>query len=176
MMASVATTQKITPFLWFDDQAEEAATFYTTIFNDSKITNVMRYCEAGPGEEGSVMTVSFQLMGVEFVGLNGGRRHRDGTELGPQFSLAASSAVSFAVSCATQDEVDDLWEKLKDGGEPMQCGWLKDKFGVTWQIVPEGLVDVLGDEDRERADRAMKAMMEMEKLDINVLRRAAAGG
>lgn len=174
-MASVSTTKKIAPFLWFDDQAEEAATFYTSIFKNSKINDVTRYGDPGPGAEGSVMTVTFELDGLLFVALNGGCTDRAGNSLGSQFSLAASSAVSFAVRCPTQDEVDYLWEKLTDGGQPMQCGWLKDKYGVTWQIVPEGFIDIIADEDRKRAGRAMKAMMEMEKLDINALRRAAAG-
>src|SRR5687767_4520429 len=116
--------QKISPFLWFDDQAEEAANFYTSIFKNSKILNIARYGEVGPGPKGSVMTVAFQLDGQEFIALNGG----------PHFKF--TEAISFVVNCKTQKEVDDLWEKLSDGGEKVQCGWLKDKYGVSWQIVP----------------------------------------
>jgi predicted 3-demethylubiquinone-9 3-methyltransferase (glyoxalase superfamily) len=155
--------QKITPFLWFDDQAEEAANLYTSIFDNSKILNVSRYGEAGPGEPGSVMTVEFELEGQKFVGLNGGPAH--------QFT----EAVSFAVNCETQDEVDELWAKLTDGGEEGPCGWLKDRFGLSWQIVPTALPRLLTDPDREKAGRAMQAMMGMSKIEIAELERAAAG-
>jgi predicted 3-demethylubiquinone-9 3-methyltransferase (glyoxalase superfamily) len=167
--------QNITPFLWFDDNAEEAANYYVSIFKNSKIDHVARYGEAGPGEKGKVMTVSFQIDGLEFVALNGGRKQLDGSDLAPRFDLAASSAVSFVVNCPTQAEVDRLWDELSNGGEPMQCGWIRDKFGVTWQIVPEGFVELISSGDEERSTRAMAAMMEMEKLDINELRRAYEG-
>jgi predicted 3-demethylubiquinone-9 3-methyltransferase (glyoxalase superfamily) len=162
--------QNITPFLWFDENAEEAVNFYVATFKNSRVESVNRW-----GEEDSVLTVDFVLDGTEFVALNGGRTKPDGEELGPRFDLKASSAVSFVVSCKTQADVDDVWEKLLPGGEPMQCGWIRDKFGVTWQVVPEGMLELLGDPDRERARRAMAAMMEMVKLDINAIRQAAAG-
>lgn len=151
----------ITPFLWFDDNAEEAANFYVSLFKDAKIQDVTRYGEAGPGPNGSVMTISFQLQGQDFVALNGG----------PEYTF--SMATSFFISCETQSEVDVLWEKLSAGGKKSRCGWLTDKFGVTWQVVPQGLIDVLGDDDPEKAKRAMEAMMKMDKLDINRLREAA---
>jgi predicted 3-demethylubiquinone-9 3-methyltransferase (glyoxalase superfamily) len=154
---------KITPFLWFDDQAEEAAKLYTSIFDNSRIVNVSRYSEAGPGEPGSVMTVEFELEGQRFVGLNGGPTY--------QFT----EAVSFAVSCETQEEVDDLWAKLSDAGEQGPCGWLKDRFGLSWQITPTALIRLLSDPDREKARRVMQAMMQMEKIEIEGLERAAAG-
>jgi predicted 3-demethylubiquinone-9 3-methyltransferase (glyoxalase superfamily) len=155
--------QNITPFLWFDDNAEEAASYYVSIFKNSRIENV------------SPMTVSFTLDGLEFVALNGGRQNRDGSDIGPRFDLAQSSAVSFVVNCPMQAEVDRLWAELSNGGEPMQCGWIRDKFGVTWQIVPEGFVDLIFSDDETKSGRAMAAMMEMEKLDINELRRAYEG-
>jgi predicted 3-demethylubiquinone-9 3-methyltransferase (glyoxalase superfamily) len=155
--------QKITPFLWFDDQAEEAAQLYTSLFDNSKIGNIARYGEAGPGEPGSVMTVQFELDGQKFVGLNGGPAH--------QFT----EAVSFVVNCETQDEVDDLWAKLSDGGEEGACGWLKDRFGLSWQIVPTALPLLLTDPDRDKANRAMQAMMGMKKIEIAELERAAEG-
>ena len=166
--------QNITPFLWFDDNAEEAANYYVALFKNSKIENVSRYGDAGPREKGSVMTVSFQLDGTDFIALNGGRQHRDGTDL-PGFDLGASSAVSFFVNCPTQDEVDRLWDELNKGGTPLACGWIRDKFGVTWQIVPDGLIELISSDDEERSTRAMSAMMEMEKLDINEVRRAYYG-
>lgn len=169
-MASIARTQNITPFLWFDHEAEEAAKFYCSIFKDAQITDVVRF-----GED-RIMTVRFEIDGFAFVALNGGRTQRDGTPLGSEFDLKATTAVSFVISPETQAEVDELWEKLGAGGRTMQCGWLKDKFGVTWQIVPAGFVELLQDEDPERASRAMRAMMEMEKLDINALREALAAG
>ena len=155
--------QKISPFLWFDSQAEEAANFYVSIFPNSKITSVTRYGEAGPGPKGSVMTVSFELDGEEFTALNGG----------PQFTFTA--AISFVVHCPTQTDVDYYWDKLTPGGEEIQCGWLTDKFGLTWQIVPDGFVDIITGDDEEGAQRAMEAMFKMKKLDINVLRKAYAG-
>jgi predicted 3-demethylubiquinone-9 3-methyltransferase (glyoxalase superfamily) len=155
--------QKITPFLWFDDQAEEAANLYTSIFGNSKILNVSRYGETGPGEPGSAMTVQFELEGQKFVGLNGGPAH--------QFT----EAVSFVVNCETQEEVDEFWSKLSEGGEEGPCGWLKDRFGLSWQIVPSALPRLLTDPDREKAGRAMQAMMGMKKIKIAELERAAEG-
>ncbi len=152
--------QKITPFLWFDHQAEEAASFYTSLFNNSKILNVSRYGEGGPGAPGSVMTVTFQLAGQEFTALNGG----------PVFKF--TDAISFFVHCETQEEIDFLWEKLTEGGEEEQCGWVKDKYGVTWQIVPNVLIELLGDKDPEKANRVTQAMLKMVKLDIAELKRA----
>jgi len=152
--------QKITPFLWFDTQAEGAAAFYTSIFPNSKIVKVARYGEGAPRPAGSVMTVQFQLDGQPFVALNGG----------PQFKF--TEAISFVVNCQTQEEVDFYWEKLTAGGAEVACGWLKDKFGLSWQIVPTALPELLSDPDREKAGRAMQAMMTMKKLDIGVLRRA----
>jgi len=152
--------QKITPFLWFDHQAEEAANLYTSVFENSKILNISRYGEGGPGPKGSVMTVTFQLDGQEFTALNGG----------PIFKF--TEAVSFFVHCETQDEVDELWEKLTEGGEEGQCGWLKDKYGVSWQIVPTALMEMLQDKDAERSKRVMEAMLQMRRIDIRALRQA----
>jgi predicted 3-demethylubiquinone-9 3-methyltransferase (glyoxalase superfamily) len=159
--------QKITPFLWFDDQAKEAAKFYTSIFKNSKITDVARYGEAGAKvsgrAKGSVMTVSFELDGQEFTALNGG----------PLFKF--TEAVSFVVNCKTQKEVDELWEKLSAGGEKSQCGWLKDKFGLSWQIVPTVLSKLVEDKDAKKSERVMQAMLQMKKLDIEGLKRAYQG-
>ncbi len=155
------TFQRITPFLWFDNQAEEAATFYASIFPNSKIVKVARYGEAGPGPAGSVMTVEFQLDGQSFVALNGG----------PVFKF--TEAVSLVVNCRTQDEVDAYWDKLSAGGCEVQCGWLKDKFGLSWQIVPTVLPELLGGPDPEKSKRVMKAMLTMKKLDIRALRQAS---
>ena len=152
--------QKITPFLWFDNQAEEAANFYTSIFKNSKVGNVARYGEAGPGPEGSVMTVSFQLEGQEFTALNGG----------PAFKF--TEAISFFVDCKSQEEVDELWEKLTEGGEEGPCGWLKDKFGLSWQIVPTVLIEMLNDSDPEKSKRVTEAMLQMKKIDIPTLEQA----
>lgn len=156
--------QKITPFLWFDDKAEEAATFYTSIFKNSKIVNIARYGDAGAEvsgrPKGTVMTVAFQLEGQEFVALNGG----------PQFKF--TEAISFVVNCQTQEEVDDYWEKLSDGGQEVQCGWLKDKYGLSWQIVPTILSEMLNDPDPKKAERVMKAMLQMKKIDIKGLKQA----
>ena len=155
--------QKITPFLWFDDQAEEAANFYVKTFKNSKILSVSRYGEAGPGENGKVMVVSFELNGQEFTALNGG----------PIFKF--SEAISFYVHCETQQEVDELWDKLSAGGEPGQCGWLKDKYGLSWQIVPNILGELLGDVNREKVDRVTQAMLKMHKLEIAALLKAYSG-
>jgi predicted 3-demethylubiquinone-9 3-methyltransferase (glyoxalase superfamily) len=152
--------QKITPFLWFDDNAEEAIKFYKSVFKDSKIGKVARYGEAGPGPKGTVMTATFEIEGQEFIALNGG----------PHFKF--SEAISFVVNCKTQKEVDYFWEKLSDGGEKSQCGWLKDKFGLSWQIVPTALPKMLSDRDAKRSQRVMKAMLQMKKIDIAALKRA----
>jgi predicted 3-demethylubiquinone-9 3-methyltransferase (glyoxalase superfamily) len=156
--------RKITPFLWFDGKAEEAANFYTSIFKNSKVRDVRRYGEAGPGPKGSVMAVTFNLEGEEFIALNGG----------PQFTF--SPAISFFVSCETQEEVDALWNKLIDGGKPNACGWVTDKFGVTWQIVPSILFTLLQDPDAEKSANVMRAMLKMAKLDIEELRAASRKG
>ena len=156
--------QKIVTFLWFDHQAEEAASFYTSIFNDAKITEVARYGEAGPGPKGSVMSVNFQLEGQAFIALNGG----------PQFKF--SEAISLFVNCKTQDEVDRLWNQLSAGGEEGPCGWLKDKYGLSWQIVPTALMELLRDPDREKSQRVMRAMLQMKKIDVAELKRAYAQG
>jgi len=156
--------QKISPFLWFDDQAEEAVNFYTSIFKNSKILNATRYGEVGPGPKDSVMTVAFQLEGQEFMALNGG----------PHFKF--TEAISFVVKCKTQEEVDDLWEKLSEGGgEKIQCGWLKDKYGVSWQIVPTILGEMISDPNRAKSQRVMEAMLKMKKIEIEGLKRAYAG-
>ena len=152
--------QKITPFLWFDGNAEEAVNFYLSIFKNSKIISVARYGEAGPGPTGSVMTASFQLDGQEFVALNGG----------PYFKF--TEAISFWVSCETQGEIDEMWEKLGAGGEKGRCGWLKDKYGLSWQTVPPVLGEMLQDKDPEKSARVMQAMLQMDKLDIARLRQA----
>jgi predicted 3-demethylubiquinone-9 3-methyltransferase (glyoxalase superfamily) len=154
--------QKITPFLWFDDKAEEAMNFYVSIFKNSKVVSIARYGAEGPGPKGTVMTAAFQLHGQEFVALNGG----------PQFKF--TEAVSFVVNCETQGEVDELWEKLSQGGEKSRCGWLKDKYGLSWQIVPTVLSKMLQDKDAEKARRVMKAMLQMDKIDIKTLERAYA--
>lgn len=152
--------QKITPFLWFDDNAEEAASFYTSIFPDSKIVSISRYGEAGPGPAGTAMTVTFRLAGQEFIALNGG----------PQFRF--TEAISFSVNCETQKEVDELWEKLSEGGEEGQCGWLKDKYGLSWQINPTALAEMLNDPDPVKAQNVMAAMLQMGKIDIERLKQA----
>jgi predicted 3-demethylubiquinone-9 3-methyltransferase (glyoxalase superfamily) len=155
--------RKIVPNLWFDTEAEEAANFYISVFDNSRIVNVARYTEAGPREAGTVMTVDFELDGQRFVGINGG----------PQFTF--DEAVSFQITCETQDEVDYYWDRLTDGGSESQCGWLKDRYGLSWQVVPTGMEEVFSDPDPERARRAMEAMLGMSKLDIAALRRAADG-
>ena len=154
--------KKITPWLWFDNEAEEAATFYTSIFQNSRILDVQRYGKAGPKPEGTVMTVTFELDGQELVGLNAG----------PEFTF--TEAISLMVSCKDQAEVDYFWDKLTDGGEESQCGWLKDRYGLSWQIVPTRLSELLGDPDPERSSRAMAAMMQMRKIDVAALEKAAA--
>ncbi len=155
--------QKITPNLWFDTEAEEAAGFYTSVFKSSRIVSITHYTEGGPRAAGTVMTVEFELDGQRFVGINGG----------PQFTF--DEAVSFEIACETQDDVDYYWERLSDGGEEGQCGWLKDRYGLSWQVVPTGMVEVLTDADPARAQRAMQAMLGMRKLDIAALRSAADG-
>ena len=152
--------QKITPFLWFDNNAEEAMNFYVSIFKNSKVISVARYGDAGPGPKGSVMTANFQLNGQEFVALNGG----------PHFKF--TEAISFVVNCETQQEVDEFWEKLSEGGEESRCGWLKDKYGLSWQIVPTILVKLLQDKDPVKAKRVMEAMLQMNKIDIKKLKQA----
>src|SRR6266581_6275273 len=152
--------QKITPFLWFDGKAEEAVNFYVSIFKNSKVVRVTRYGEAGPGPKGTVMSATFQLDGQEFYALNGG----------PMFTF--SPAISFFVKCETQPEIDEMWEKLSAGGEKQRCGWLKDKYGVSWQIVPPVLGEMLSDEDAEKSKRVMEAMLQMDKIDIDTLKRA----
>ncbi|MGH8528674.1 MAG: VOC family protein [Nevskiales bacterium] len=152
--------QKITPFLWYDHQAEEAANFYVSIFNNSKINGIARYGDAGPGPKGSAMTVEFQIEGQEFVALNGG----------PHFTF--SPAISFVVSCKTQREVDELWGKLSADKSAEQCGWLKDKYGVSWQIVPTVLAEMYQDKNPEKSRRVMQAMLQMKKLDIKKLKEA----
>ena len=154
--------REITPCLWFDTEGEEAAQFYTSIFPNSKITDVARYGSAGPRPEGTVMTVSFELDGQKFVALNGG----------PQFTF--NEAVSFQVLCESQEEVDTYWSKLSEGGEEGPCGWLKDRFGLSWQIVPTRLPELLEDPDREKSQRVMAAMLEMRKIDVEALERVAA--
>jgi predicted 3-demethylubiquinone-9 3-methyltransferase (glyoxalase superfamily) len=152
--------QRITPFLWFDGEAEEAVNFYVSIFKNSKVVNVTRYGEAGPGPEGAVMSATFQLDGQLFMALNGG----------PLFTF--SPAISFFVNCETQEEVDQLWEKLSEGGEKQRCGWLKDKYGVSWQIIPAALGEMLQDKDAEKSSKVMRAMLQMDKIDIDILKRA----
>jgi predicted 3-demethylubiquinone-9 3-methyltransferase (glyoxalase superfamily) len=152
--------QKITPFLWFDGKAEEAANFYVSIFKNSKIVSITRYGEAGPASKGSVMSATFQLDGQDFIALNGG----------PMFTF--SPAISFFVNCESQEEVDKLWQKLSEGGEKQRCGWLKDKYGVSWQIIPTVLGQMLQDKDGEKSKRVMNAMLQMDKLDIKTLKQA----
>ena len=152
--------QKITPFLWFDNQAEEAMNLYVSLFKNSKVLGVSRYGEGGPGPAGTVMTATFQLDGQEFMVLNGG----------PYFKF--TEAISLFVNCETQEEVDELWEKLSEGGEVQQCGWLKDRYGLSWQIVPTALGEMLGDPDPKKAQSVRQAMLQMKKIDIAGLRRA----
>jgi len=154
---------QITPNLWFDTQGEEAAEFYCSIFPNSKITNVSHYTEAGPREAGTVLTVDFVLDAQRFTAINGG----------PEFTF--DEAVSFLIECADQDEIDYYWSKLSEGGEEGQCGWLKDRFGLSWQVVPEGIDELVGGPDTARADRAMRAIFGMKKLDVAALEAAAAG-
>lgn len=160
--------QKITPFLWYDDNAEEAVKFYVSIFKNSKIRGITRYDEAGAKAagrpEGSAMTVEFQLEGQEFVALNGG----------PHFKF--TEAVSFVVNCETQEEVDEFWNRLSEGGQEVQCGWLKDKYGLSWQVVPTVLPELLKDKDPAKAKRVMEAMLQMKKIDIKTLKQASGQG
>jgi len=155
--------QKITTFLWFDNQAEEAMNFYTSIFRNSKILNVSRYGDAGPGPKGTVMVGTFQLEGQEFMALNGG----------PHFKF--TEAISLVINCETQEEVDNFWEKLSEGGQKSQCGWLKDKYGLSWQVVPTILGELMQDKDPEKANRVMQAVLKMTKLDIATLKQAYEG-
>jgi predicted 3-demethylubiquinone-9 3-methyltransferase (glyoxalase superfamily) len=155
--------QKITPFLWFDNQAEEAVKFYTSIFKNSKVLNESRYGDAGPGPKGSVMTMTFELDGQQFTALNGG----------PVFKF--TEAISFVVHCETQAELDEFWVKLSAGGQEVQCGWLKDKYGLSWQIVPTVLSELMGSGDPARSQRVMQALLQMKKLDIETLKKAYAG-
>ncbi|WP_335935705.1 VOC family protein [Streptomyces sp. PTD5-9] len=158
------TTEGFTTCLWFDGQAEEAAEYYLSVFRKSRRGRTVRYTEAGPGPAGSVMTVEFEINGQRFVGVNGG----------PEFTF--NEAVSFQIPCGDQDEVDYYWNRLTDGGEERPCGWLKDRYGVSWQVTPELLTDLLADQDAERAARTTAAMMSMKKLDIAALRRAHDAG
>jgi len=155
--------QKITPFLWFDDQAEEAVRFYTSLFKNSMILSTTHYGEGAPRPAGSVMTIAFQLDGQEFVALNGG----------PQFKF--TEAVSLFVNCETQEEVDELWTRFTDGGEEQACGWLKDKYGLTWQIIPTGLLEMLSSPDISRSQRATQAMLTMKKIDLTKIKQAYEG-
>jgi len=156
--------KKITTFLTYDDRAEEAIDFYTSIFEDSRILSTTRYGEAGPGPKGTLMSASFELAGQEFIALNGGS------------SFTFGQGISLFVDCETQEEVDELWEKLSDGGEKGPCGWLTDKFGVSWQIIPRALDEMLSDKDAEKSQRVMKAMLQMSKIEIEGLRRAYEAG
>jgi predicted 3-demethylubiquinone-9 3-methyltransferase (glyoxalase superfamily) len=156
-------TDGFTTCLWFDGQAEEAANHYASIFQDAKIGWIGRYTEAGPGPPGSVLAVEFELNGQKFVAINGG----------PQFTF--NEAISFQIFCDDQRELDDYWDRLSEGGEPGQCGWLKDRYGVSWQVIPAGLIDMIGDADPEKARRTTEAMLAMTKLDIAALERAYAG-
>ena len=155
--------QKITPFLWFDGKAEEAMNFYVSVFKNSKVVRVSRYGEAGPGPKGTVMSATFQLDGQDFFALNGG----------PQFAF--TPAISFFVNCETQQEVDEMWERLSEGGKKERCGWLKDRYGLSWQIIPSVLGKMLQDPDAERAKRVMQAMLQMDKIDIERLKQACEG-
>jgi predicted 3-demethylubiquinone-9 3-methyltransferase (glyoxalase superfamily) len=153
----------ITPFLWFDNNAEEAMNFYVSIFKNSEVVSTARYGEAGPGPKDSLMTATFRLDGLELIALNGG----------PHFKF--TEAISLSINCETQEEVDELWEKLSEGGEKGRCGWLKDKFGLSWQVNPNVLGEMLGDKDPEKAKRVMAAMLQMDKIDIDTLRKAYEG-
>lgn len=157
-----SSPQKITTFLWFNDNAEEAANFYCSVFKNSKVVATSHYGKAGPGPKGSVMTVDFELDGQRFTGLNGG----------PQFKF--TEAISLVIHCDTQEELDYYWEKLSEGGQKVECGWLKDKYGLAWQVVPKGLLELLTRDD-QTSDRVMKAVMKMKKLDIRELQNAADG-
>jgi predicted 3-demethylubiquinone-9 3-methyltransferase (glyoxalase superfamily) len=154
---------KITPFLWFENRAEEAMQFYTSVFKNSKPGRVTRYGDGGPGPKGQAMSVTFQLEGQDFIGLNGG----------PHFHF--TEAISLFVNCETQEEVDDLWSKLSGGGAPGRCGWLKDKYGLSWQIIPKQLGEMLADKDPEKSQRVLQTMLKMDKIDIAALKRAYEG-
>ncbi|GIK77369.1 MAG: VOC family protein [Acidobacteria bacterium] len=156
-------SQKITPNLWFDTEAEEAARFYVDVFPDGKVHSVSRYPEGAPGPAGEVMTVEWEVLGMRFVGINGG----------PRFEF--DEAVSFMIGCKDQDEVDYYWGRLAEGGTESRCGWLQDRYGLSWQVVPEGMDEIFSDPDPTRAERAMQAMLKMRKLDITALRAAADG-
>jgi predicted 3-demethylubiquinone-9 3-methyltransferase (glyoxalase superfamily) len=153
--------QKITPFLWFDDNAEEAAKFYTSVFKNSKMGDIIHYGEAGPGQAGTVMIVTFELEGQKFTAVNGG----------PRFKF--TEAISMVVNCETQEEIDYFWEKLSDGGEKSRCGWLTDKFGLSWQVVPTVVAELMSDKDPARSQRVMNAVLQMDKLDIAAMKQAA---
>lgn len=155
--------QKITPYLWFEDQAEEAASFYTSIFKNSKINEISRYGEGGPGPAGSVMLVSFELDGQQFIALNGG----------PQFQF--TEAISFVINCESQEEVDYMWDRLTEGGEESMCGWLKDRYGISWQVVPTALPELLNAPDPEAQQRVMEVFLKMSKIDLPTLRLAYEG-
>ncbi len=163
MAVSQGMEHKIIPNLWFDTEAEEAANFYVSVFPNSRIVEITHYTEAGPREPGMVMTVAFDLDGQRFIGINGG----------PNFKF--DEAVSFEIHCKDQDEVDYYWEKLTEGGKEVQCGWLADRYGLAWQVVPKGMNELFSDEDKSKSERAMQAMLGMVKLDIEELRRAAEG-
>lgn len=160
LVSKIINMQKITPSLWFNNNVEEAVEFYTTVFKDAKVVNMVRYTDAGPGPAGSVMTAVFQLHGQQFIALNGG----------PQFKF--NEAVSFVINCQDQTEVDDYWEKLSGGGEKGRCGWLKDKFGLSWQVVPTALPNLLSGQDGVRTKRVMEALMKMDKIEIDKLEEA----
>ena len=162
-MAFSSTMQKIIPFLWFDGKAEEAANFYVSLFKDSRIVNISRYGDAGPAPKGTAMSATFELAGQRFIALNAG----------PQFKF--SEAISFFINCETQQEVDDLWEKLSAGGQKSRCGWLKDKYGLSWQVIPTALGEMLQDKDPKKSQRVMQAMMQMTKIDIALLKQAYDG-
>jgi len=155
--------QKITPFLWFDNNAEDAVNFYISIFKDARLLDAKRYGDAGPGPKGAIMTATFELNGQQFIALNGG----------PHFKF--TEAISFVVSCDNQDEIDYYWEKLLEGGQAQQCGWLKDKFGLSWQIVPAGLAKFFDNDDPQRSNRVMQAMQKMVKFDLAKLKEAYEG-
>jgi predicted 3-demethylubiquinone-9 3-methyltransferase (glyoxalase superfamily) len=155
--------QKIIPFLWFDGKAEEAANFYVSLFKDSRIINISRYGDAGPAPKGTARSATFELAGQRFIALNAG----------PQFKF--SEAISFFINCETQQEVDDLWEKLSAGGQKSKCGWLKDKYGLSWQVIPTALGEMLQDKDPKKSQRVMQAMMQMTKIDIALLKQAYDG-
>ena len=163
-MSTPTPSQRITPFLWFDMNAEEAVAFYTSIFKDSRVGAVSRYGEGAPVPKGTVMTIAFELAGQQFMALNGG----------PHFKF--TEAISLFVDCECQQEVDALWEKLSAGGEKSRCGWLKDKFGVSWQVIPKALGQLMGDKDPEKSKRVMMAMLQMSKIDVAALQRAHDGG